>query len=402
MIAALLFFNHSSCFAAVSQYEKYMQDGAQCVVRKDTQNAVEFFSKAIKEKPNDTKAYLKRAYQYCLLKKYDQAKADYDRAISLDPKNAKTYRERGCLLGATHKYQDAIKDFSKSIELNPIVSTPYMDRARAYQALGKPEMARKDIDMALKFYSANQKVGVKNNSIYFTYGSNSGANPTQKKLAGMGKGLVLALRGNLSGVTGDLDEALLDMNQSAGILQGRPERSSVRKSFNQKGKVEKLINTYSQLIYMNPRDLDSFYNRGIVYISLKQWDAAASNFTRVVELAKWDGKAAVQASIWRYVALRKQKRKTEAERVLSEATANCKEKGWPHPLLMYLSRLKSKDEILKSAHGAEQETQSHCLIGLMEGLAENKSESIKHFEWIEKYGDISLDEFVIALNELPG
>lgn len=401
VLAAFLSVSNAHGSAANAQYDQLMQEGVQSAIRKDPQKAVFYFSKAIKEKPNDSKAYLKRAFQYCWLKKFDEAKADYDMAISIDPKNAKIFRERGCLFGRTRRYEDAIKDFTESIRLDPKISTPYLDRARAYQALGQADKAQKDIDAALKFYSGKEKVGVKNNQVYFTYGNNKTVNPTQRQLARIGKGLVVALRGNISGAAGDLDEALLDMNQSAGMIRNRPDRLAVKKSFNQKGKVEKLIKSYSELIYLNPKDLDSFYNRGIVYISMKQWDSAATNFARVSYLAKWNGKAAVQASIWRCIGLRKMNKKAEADKVVSEAIANCRDKDWPYPLLCFLFGIKSKDEILKDARTLEQKTQAHCIVGLKEGLEGHKSESLRHYEWIEKYGDLTVDEFVIALNELP-
>lgn len=401
MLAASMVLSSQSVLAAAGQYEQLMKEGAQHAAQREPDKAVASYSKAIESDPKNAAAYLKRAFQYCRLKKFDEAKADYDRAIRLEPKNAKTYRERGCMLGSLRRYHEAIQDFSKSIEINPKMSTPYIDRARAWQALGQPEKARKDLDTALKYYSGNENVGIKNKSVYFTYGANPNKNTSQKKLAAIGKGLCVALRGNLAGESGDLDEALQDIHDSNGMIQARPTRRSVQNSFREKGKVEKLINSYSQLIYLNPKDTDSFYNRGIIYVSLRQWDAATTNFARVVELTKWSGRAPVQASIWRVIGLYKQNKKLEAQKTVREAAAKCKDGSWPRPLLTYLEGKTSKEEILKSARGLEQKTQAHCVIGLMESAEGKNAESIKEFEWIEKNGDITLDEFVIALNELP-
>ena len=401
LLAATILLSSQITWAAANQYEQLLHEGAQHAAQKEPEKAVASYSKAIESNPKNAAAYLKRAFQYCRMKKFDEAKADYDKAISIEPKNAKTYRERGCMLGSLRRYHEAIKDFSKSIEINPKMSTPYIDRARAWQALGEPEKARKDLDTALKYYSGNENVGIKNKSVYFTYGTSANKNASQKKLAEIGKGLCVALRGNLAGESGDLDEALQDIHDSNGMIQVRPDRRAVKRSFKEKGKIEKLINSYSQLIYLNPKDVDSFYNRGIIYVSLKQWDTATTNFARVVELSKWSGKAPLQASIWRGIGLCKQNKKREAQKVLREAAAKCKDKNWPRPLLSYLEGTTSKEEILKTAQGLDQKTQAHCVIGFIESTPGKSAESIKHFEWIEKNGDTTLDEFVIALNELP-
>lgn len=175
----------------------------------------------------------------------------------------------------------------------------------------------------------------------------------------------------------------------------------VSKSMGEKGKVEKLIKGYSQLISMNPKDVDSYYNRAMVYLSLKRWGQATNDFSRVVELSQWKGKTAVQASIWRYVCLRKQDKNGEAAQVLQLAQSKCADKAWPYALLGYLQGEKKFKDIVALARGPEQQTQARCVAGFAEAFNGHGPESIKQFEWVEAQGDLSMDEFVIALNELP-
>jgi tetratricopeptide (TPR) repeat protein len=62
-------------------------------------------------------AYRSRGIAYAKRREYDQAIADYDKAIDLDPKNAKAYYQRGYVYDIEGKHDRAMADYNKAMEL---------------------------------------------------------------------------------------------------------------------------------------------------------------------------------------------------------------------------------------------------------------------------------------------
>ncbi|MDR2035028.1 MAG: tetratricopeptide repeat protein [Helicobacteraceae bacterium] len=96
------------------------------------QEAIEQFSNAIKEDPNNVEAYIRRGRSYANIKDYSRAIADFNQAIRIDSSNANAYHSRGnsyYRLGDTNK---AIADWTQVIALDPTNAKAYSNRSTAY------------------------------------------------------------------------------------------------------------------------------------------------------------------------------------------------------------------------------------------------------------------------------
>jgi tetratricopeptide (TPR) repeat protein len=62
-------------------------------------------------------AYSSRGIAYAKRREYDQAIADYDKAIELDPKNAKAYYRRGYVYDIKGEHDRAMADYNKAMGL---------------------------------------------------------------------------------------------------------------------------------------------------------------------------------------------------------------------------------------------------------------------------------------------
>ena len=62
-------------------------------------------------------AYSSRGVAYAKRREYDQAIADYDKAIDLDPKNAKAYYQRGYVYDIKGEHDRAMADYNKAMGL---------------------------------------------------------------------------------------------------------------------------------------------------------------------------------------------------------------------------------------------------------------------------------------------
>ena len=85
----------------------------------ESENCIEYLTKAISLKDNFADAYMLRSKVYLLLKKGDEALADIEKIISINEDDEYAYLHRGCIHEFMENYDDALNDFQHTLELNP-------------------------------------------------------------------------------------------------------------------------------------------------------------------------------------------------------------------------------------------------------------------------------------------
>jgi tetratricopeptide (TPR) repeat protein len=102
----------------------------------DYNNAIMYFSKAIKRDAKDAAVYYNRGYAYNRLGDFSKAIADFTEAIEIDPKYTDAYYYRGNAYKDSGDYDKAIADFTKAIEIDPKNARSYNSRGFTYHNLG--------------------------------------------------------------------------------------------------------------------------------------------------------------------------------------------------------------------------------------------------------------------------
>lgn len=133
--------------------------GKQAFERKDFKAAEQYFTCAIKQRPEEPNVYIFRADALMALGKNDAAIKDYTQVLKLDPNNALAYYNRGTIyLSKDYDYKKALKDFDAVLVLAPKYVSAYINRSLALMGLKRYEDSEKDLDVALKL--APQDPGV--------------------------------------------------------------------------------------------------------------------------------------------------------------------------------------------------------------------------------------------------
>jgi len=73
----------------------YLNQGNTEFMKKEYENALKSYSKAIELNPKSALAHVKRGNTYSALQKFDEAIVDFSIAISIDDKNGEAYYGRG-------------------------------------------------------------------------------------------------------------------------------------------------------------------------------------------------------------------------------------------------------------------------------------------------------------------
>ncbi len=115
----------------------------------DLDQAVADFNQIIRINPTAT-SYGDRAYAWWLKKDLDKALADYNEAVRLDPKSVWAYTSRGEIWCAKQEYDKAIADFDQVILLDPNYVRAFLDRGRALSSKKEYDRAVASFDEAIR------------------------------------------------------------------------------------------------------------------------------------------------------------------------------------------------------------------------------------------------------------
>ena len=116
----------------------------------DMNKKIEYYSNAVRFKPDYSSAFYNRGNAKFNLGKYAEAIADYDQVISLKPDNADAFYGRGLSEVNLGKYTEAITDYDEAIRLKPKYALVFINRGTTKQELGKHSEAIADFDEVIR------------------------------------------------------------------------------------------------------------------------------------------------------------------------------------------------------------------------------------------------------------
>ncbi|MCU1289661.1 MAG: Serine/threonine protein kinase [Acidobacteria bacterium] len=103
-----------------------------------------------------SKEFFRQGNKFYGQKKYEQAIEAYTKAIENNPNDYGIYNNRGIAYHATEQFEKAITDYNKAAELNPYDFSAYNNRGAAYEDIGNIEQAVADYKKALELDPDNK------------------------------------------------------------------------------------------------------------------------------------------------------------------------------------------------------------------------------------------------------
>ncbi|MDP7036284.1 MAG: tetratricopeptide repeat protein [Planctomycetota bacterium] len=225
--------------------------------RKEFDQAILHYTKALELDPNHSGAYNNRAICHMQMGSFPQALSDYTLAIELRPNQSDTYSNRGSVYSYLNRLPEALRDFTKAIEINPAFGGAYNNRGIIYSKMKRYPEALSDFSRSLELDPKN--VGAYNNRC-----------------------LVLQ---NLR----RFEEALEDCEKVLKIDPKNIIAYTNRTTINiQQGRYPKALADCSRTIELNPRYAKGYFLRGRIYKLLKRYPEALVNFSKVIEIEAKD------------------------------------------------------------------------------------------------------------------
>lgn len=129
----------------------YLSLGLESHQQGDSEQAKEFYDRALELAPRYATAYGNRGLTRAALGDLPGAIADYDQVLELDPQYAvKTYGNRGLARAALGDLPGAIADYDRVLELNPHSAQAHNNRGNAKAALEDHTGAIADYDRGIE------------------------------------------------------------------------------------------------------------------------------------------------------------------------------------------------------------------------------------------------------------
>jgi tetratricopeptide (TPR) repeat protein len=236
----------------------------------DHKNALDYFNKAIAIDPENPMSYSNRAHLKEASGDNSGALSDYDKAVALDFENAGYYVQRGNYHFKQGSFILAIADMNRSVQLAPNNYFPYYQRAIIYYNSRKMSEALADVNTALQLDSTQQVLYTFRGAVY------NAVEEHEKAIADYTRAIRLDPKDYLpyynralaKHAIEDMDGSCADMQECYAMIKKQAPRDSL------KNELEKSIDNYC-----DPTKPSYFYQRGIAFYNLQQFQKAMDIYT---------------------------------------------------------------------------------------------------------------------------
>jgi tetratricopeptide (TPR) repeat protein len=252
----------------------------------DHDTAIADYTQAIRLDPNYTFAYYARGITYRAKGDNDRAIADHTQAIRLDSNYVRAYYGRGLAYYYKKDYDRAIADYTQAIRLDPNYAIAYYGRGLAYRGKGDNDTAIADYTQAIRLDPNDVDAYYGRGLAYRGKGDNDRAIADYTQAIRLDPGYVIAYvgRGNAYRDKGDNDRAIADHTQAIRLDPNYVIAYVGRgNAYRDKGDNDRAIADHTQAIALEPT-ASRYTNRGLAYRGKGDPDRAIADYTQAIRL----------------------------------------------------------------------------------------------------------------------
>lgn len=219
------------------------------------QEAVKFFDEYIKSEPNQFKGYNYRGLSYQGMKNYPKALEDFTKAISVEPSNSEGYLNRGYTHLYQQKFSPALTDFSDAIRIDAHNIDAYIGKSMVYIIQRKYSEAMTNLNSA------------------------SGVEPKSARIF-ITKAWVYILTDDTAKVIYNVSMAMY-FDSNVVFTEHKRELLGFKLD-----NYRKALSIADQRIDKNPENYMSYFNRGIIYFFMNNYEKASADLKKSKSLNK--------------------------------------------------------------------------------------------------------------------
>ncbi len=166
------------------------------------------------------------------------------------------------------------------------------------------------------------------------------------------------------------------------------------------GRRQKADEAFDQALKLSPRSEAYYRARGYAMLRMGRGNQAAADALTFLTRRGWQDDSAPYAALLAYLGYRMDRLSTEAGKILEEMATKAVNGEWPYPVIKYLKREISAQQLISSAKDNDQVTEARAYIGMDLSLNGDHDQAIAHLRWVREKGSPNLVEYEVACGEL--
>jgi tetratricopeptide (TPR) repeat protein len=349
--------------------ESYVAEGARYAELRQYDKAVDAFKHAIALNPSLASAHLGLGSMYHNMGRLSDALEPLTTAVRLDPKNAIAHLNLGVTLAALRRPDESLLELTEARRLDPGSARVHVEVASALDnGFGQLEAALAEYEEAARL---DPRAPAIRSSI----------------------GFLLMRLGRFGEAIEPLAEALrLDPAH-------RESRFHLSNAYTQTGRYDDAIESWTKFLELVPDEPEALHNRAWCYMYAgRQGAAAAADARRFLQTAGWRQQSSPFMVLVAHLGSREAGAASTS--LLDDAAAHLNRTAWPYPVIAYMRREVSAEQLLEIAGSNNDRTEAHAYVGMDLLLKGHAEDARKHFEWVRDYGNKRFIEYTLALAEL--
>jgi tetratricopeptide (TPR) repeat protein len=348
--------------------EFLLNQGRELVEARRYDQAITSLTEAIRLKPELILAYQSLTMAYLGMGHLQRAQETAHKAVEINPNDANSHLAVAQVQLALQQVTEAIETYKKITHLSPESSTGFYDLGTIYLQAGKPQEAAATLQQSLRL------------------------NP---QWVGAHLNLAIAYL-----QLGRDDEGIAQLKEALRVAPGayfaaeRLARESIRL-----GRFNDALQGYESLSRA-PMQREGCDSIAFAKFYLGQGEEAAQVAQNCLQMRGWQDSAAPYVVLFEYLGWRRAGNQKMANAALTELQAQLTPSKWPFPIVRYLRREISADELLKQAGNNDQQTEARAYLGCDLVLNAKSEEALLHLRWVKASGNRSFIEYPLAVLEL--
>ena len=167
------------------------------------------------------------------------------------------------------------------------------------------------------------------------------------------------------------------------------------------GRLDDAITAYDAVIQFHPNEYKVYMFRADVHMRQGKGELAAADAALYLKKGGWQDKNSPYMALVEYFGLRQAKQPEKTEQFLDLALSKVKKTEWPYPVLRYLRKEISEQDLLTLAKSDDGKmTEAHAYIGLDLSLSGRTADALEHLNWVKLNGQKNYIEYHFALAEI--
>ena len=166
------------------------------------------------------------------------------------------------------------------------------------------------------------------------------------------------------------------------------------------GKDEQAVEAFARATRLDPRNPYVYRTRSYVYLRLARGSLAASDALTYLNRQGWHDDHSAYMVLAAHFGLRQAKQTNQSLKILGDASTKLVASDWPYPVIRYLQKEITVQELLTLATDNDKLTEAHTYIGLDLSLNGNRDEALSHLQWVRENGNKNFVEYPLAITEI--